>query len=150
MTKLGLSKSSLQRLTDEAGQVVVEQQGLEAEVMVKAPDKEEIQSSRSLPEPDSEVMSVSMDGVMLNIVEEGWKEVKVVTISAVQQTEDEAQPVKLSQHSYRAGLWEAKAFATQQWAEGCRRGLEKARECKILGVNEKLQVKWGRSEKKNP
>ena len=140
LTKLGLSKSSLQRLTDEAGQVVVEQQGLEAEAMVKAPDKEEIQSSRSLPEPDSEVMSVSMDGVMLNIVEEGWKEVKVVTISAVQQTEDEAQPVKLSQHSYRAGLWEAKAFASQQWAEGCRRGLEKA--TTLVSVNDGAAWIW--------
>ena len=39
LTKLGLSKSSLQRLTDEAGQVVVERQKLEAEAMVKAPDK---------------------------------------------------------------------------------------------------------------
>lgn len=140
LTKLGLSKSSLQRLTDEAGQVVVERQKLEAEAMVKAPDKAEIQSKRSLPEPDSQVMSVSMDGVMLNIRGEGWKEVKVVTISAVQQTEDEAQPVRLSQHSYRAGLWEAKTFATQQWAEGCRRGLEKA--TTLVSVNDGAAWIW--------
>ena len=111
LTQLGMSKSSLQRLTTEAGQVVVEQQELEAEAMVKAPDKEEIQSPRSLPEPASEVMSVSLDGVMLNIVDEGWKEVKVATISVVAPSDDPQQPVKLSQHSYRAGLWEAKAFA---------------------------------------
>lgn len=140
LTQLGLSKSSLQRLTVEAGQVVVEQQALEAEAMVKAPDKEAIQSQRALPEPDSEVMSISMDGAMVNLVEEGWKEVKVVTISAVHQTDDPQQPVQLSQHSYRAGLWQANEFANQQWAEGCRRGLEKAKT--LVSVNDGAAWIW--------
>lgn len=81
-------------------------------------------------------MAVSLDGAMINIREEGWKEVKIATISAVetevQMEQDEEKEVHLTQHSYRAGLWGAKKFAKQRWAEGCRRGLEKARE--IVGV----------------
>jgi hypothetical protein len=138
LTKLPLSKSSLQRLTDEAGQVVVVFQTAEAEATVKAPEKDEVLTQRDIPEPDSEVMAVSMDGVLINIRGEGWKEVKVATISAVevtvQQERDEEKEVHLRQHSYRAGLWEAKAFAKQQWAEGCRRGLEKAKT--IVSVND--------------
>jgi hypothetical protein len=36
-------------------------------------------------------------------------------------------PVKLSQQSYRAGLWDAATFANQQWAESERRGLPRSR-----------------------
>jgi hypothetical protein len=144
LTKLGLSKSSLQRLTDEAGQVVVGQQAVEAEATVKAPEKDEVVTSRDIPEPDSEVMAVSMDGVLINIRGEGWKEVKVATISAVevavQMAGDEEQAVHLGLHSYRAGLWEAKEFAKQQWAEACRRGLEKAKT--IVSVNDGAVWIW--------
>jgi len=35
-----------------------------------------------ISEPNSPVMSVPSDGVMIDIQEEGWKEVKVVAISA--------------------------------------------------------------------
>jgi hypothetical protein len=33
--------------------------------------------------------------------------------------------MQLTQHSYRAGLWEAAEFAKEQWAEACLRGVEK-------------------------
>ena len=32
----------------------------------------------------------------------------------------------MSDHSYRAGLWDATEFGQQQWAEACSRGVEKA------------------------
>jgi hypothetical protein len=144
LTKLPLSKSSLNRLADEYGGQVVAQQAVEAEAMVKAPAKEEEIVWRERPEPDSSVMNVSIDGVLINIRGEGWKEVKTVTISAV-ETEvalerDEEKEVRLTQHSYRAGLWEAKEFAKQQWAEGCRRGLEKAQQ--IVSVNDGAVWIW--------
>jgi len=87
-------------------------------------------SQQSLPEPDAPVMAVSMDGVMINVRGEGWKEVKVASISAVEEVEAAAgeKKVQLTRHSYRAGLWEAATFAKQQWAEARRRGLEKARQ----------------------
>jgi hypothetical protein len=105
--------------------------------MVQPPAGDEIIVPRDMPQPDSEVMALSMDGAMVNIRGEGWKEVKTVAISAVEtvvnETTGEAE-VRLSRHSYRSGLWEAKDFAKQQWAEGCRRGLERAKE--LVSVND--------------
>jgi hypothetical protein len=67
-------------------------------------------------------MAVSLDGTTINLVGEGWREVRVATISAVeavvQLERDEEQAVHLTRHSYRAGLWEVKECARQQWAEG--------------------------------
>lgn len=144
LTKLPLSKSSLERLVKEYGGQVVAEQAVEAEATVKVPAKDEEIVWRQIPEPDSEVMNVSIDGVLLNIRGEGWKEVKMVTISAVEVEvaleRDEEKEVRLSQHSYRAGLWDAKTFAKQQWAEGGRRGLEKARQ--IVSVNDGAPWIW--------
>ena len=46
----------------------------------------------------------------------------------------------MDRSSYRAGLWEAKEFAKQQWAEGCRRGLERAKQ--IVSVNDGAVWIW--------
>lgn len=130
LTQVPFSGSSLQRLVTEAGEVVAEAQDAEARAMVQVPKEEEEVLWRQVPEPDSEVMAVSSDGVMINIRDEGWKEVKTVAISAVTSEVDEKSgeaQVQLSQHSYRAGLWEAKTFTNHHWAEACRRGLEKAK-----------------------
>jgi hypothetical protein len=144
LTKLPLSKSSLGRLVNEIGGAVVAQQAAEAEATVKIPAKDEEIVWREIPEPDSEVMNVSIDGVLINIRGEGWKEVKTVTISAVEVEvaleRDEEKEVRLTHHSYRAGLWGAKEFAKQQWAEGCRRGLEKAQQ--IVSVNDGATWIW--------
>jgi hypothetical protein len=88
----------------------------EAEATVKAPARDEaVITARQMAPPDSEVMAVSLDGVMINVRGEGWKEVRVATISAVEETvaqeRDEEKEVRLTRHSYRAGLWEAKEFA---------------------------------------
>lgn len=130
LTQVSISKSTLQRLVKEAGQVVVEAQTAEAVAMVRVPKEEEAVHWRQVPEPDSEVMAVSSDGVLVNVRDEGWKEVKMVAISAVTHevnAETGASKVHLSRHSYRAGLWDAKTFTNHHWAEACRRGLEKAK-----------------------
>ncbi len=130
LTRLPLSKSSLQRLVTETGAVLVEEQAAEAKAMVQVPKNEEGVVWRDVPKPDSEVMAVSSDGVMVNLINEGWKEVKVVSISAVTPTLDEENgevEVNLTHHSYRAGLWDAATFTNHHWAEACRRGLEKAK-----------------------
>jgi len=82
-------------------------------------------------------------GALVNCRARGWKEVKTVCVSAV-ETKTDAETgqveVRLKQHSYRSGLWEAKAFAQQQWAEGCRRGLERASQ--IVSVNDGALWIW--------
>lgn len=123
------------------GGKIVEQQ--EAEAMVKAPAPAEVTTVRQMPEPASQVMAVSIDGAMVNIRGEGWKEVKTVCVSAVEtKRDDETDQVEvhLKQHSYRSGLWEAKAFAQHQWAEGCRRGLERASQ--VVSVNDGALWIW--------
>lgn len=144
LTKLPMSKSSLVRLVNEYGGKLVAEQAAEAEATVKAPERGEEIVWRDIPEPDSEVMAVSLDGCLIHIRGEGWKEVKTATISAVevevQLERDEEKGVRLTHHSYRAGLWDAKEFAKQQWAEGCRRGLEKAKQ--VVSVNDGAAWIW--------
>ncbi len=144
LTKLPMSKSSLAELVEEYGERLVVIQADEAEAMVKAPERGEEIVWRDMPEPDSDIMAVSLDGAMVHLREEGWKEVRVATVSAVKTVvlveRDEEKEVHLTRHSYRAGLWEAKDFAKQQWAEGCRRGLEKAKQ--IVSVNDGAAWIW--------
>lgn len=143
LTKVGVSKSRLAELVKLYGGQIVVQQEAEAIAMVKAPAKEAVVPAGQMPQPDSEVMALSMDGAMVNIRGEGWKEVKTVSVSAVdRETETETGPseVRLSHHSYRSGLWEAKEFANQQWAEGCRRGLERAKQ--IVSINDGALWIW--------
>lgn len=131
LTGVAISGSSLQRLVVEYGGVLVAKQAQEAQAMVQVPQEEgEEVKRRQVPKPDSEKMSISSDGVLVNIRDEGWKEVKAVSISAVTEEvnpESGEATVVLAQHSYRAGLWDAATFANQHWAEACRRGLEKAK-----------------------
>jgi hypothetical protein len=144
LTKMPLSKSSLMRLVHEFGGKLVAEQAAEAAATVKVPERGEEIVWRDMPEPDSQVMAVSLDGCLIHIRGEGWKEVKTAAISAVevevQLERDEEKAVRLTQHSYRAGLWDAKEFAKQQWAEGCRRGLEKAKH--LVSVNDGAAWIW--------
>jgi hypothetical protein len=92
-----------------------------------------------LKDPIEEVGNVSSDGTMILIREEGWKEVKLVTFSQVEVLEPDNEKrrraqregkrkhedvVRLSRHSYCAGLWDADTFEPYQYAEGLRRGFD--------------------------
>ena len=131
LTHVNLSKSNLSRLVDEYGGKLVALQAAEAEAMIKVPraaEEEEVRQ-RHVPEPASNCLNISMDGALIHIRGEGWKEVKIATVSAVTHPVEAASgewAMHLTQHSYRAGLWEAAEFAKQQWAEACNRGVEKA------------------------
>jgi len=131
MIKVPLSKSTLHRLSLEYGGQLAEQEAAEAE-RLSAPGSvdEGIATWQEQPEPDAEIMAISLDGVMVNMREEGWKEIRLGAISAVEcepGAAGEPPTVHLTRHSYRAGLWDVETFARQQWLEACRRGLEKAR-----------------------
>jgi hypothetical protein len=144
MIKVPLSKSTLQRLIGTYGTLLADEDEEVAE-RLSAPERldDGVATWRDQPEPDAETMAVSMDGVMANTIEEGWKEVKIVAISAVEcePGEDEKEPVvHLTKHSYRAGLLDAQQFAKHQWAEACRRGLERAK--RIVSVNDAAAWIW--------
>ena len=127
LTHVTLSKNSLQRLVKAYGGRLVAQQAAEAQTTVQIPSKETEAVWRERVEPASEVMNISMDGAMVNIRGEGWKEVKAV--AAIRHLIDAVTgkvSASLYNHSYRAGLWDATEFGQQQWAEACSRGVEKA------------------------
>jgi hypothetical protein len=129
LSHVNLSKSSLQRLVNEYGQRLVDVQAAEAVAMVQVPSQESEVTWRQAAEPESDCMNISRDGALIHIRHEGWKEVKIATVSAVTHAVDEQDKswtTHLSHHSYRARLWEAADFCRQQWAEACRRGVEKA------------------------
>jgi hypothetical protein len=83
------------------------------------------------------VANLSTDGGMIHLREEGWKEVKISTISAVEWTVDPAsdeESVCLSRSSHVATLDNADGFAPYQYAEGLRRGLDQVE--KLSSVND--------------
>jgi hypothetical protein len=130
LTGISLSKSSLQRLTLEVGKAAAAKEAQVARAMMQVPTREEEVVWRKPPKPPSETISVSADGVMIHLRKEGWKEVKVMSVSAVTQESDPATGTlkpTLSQHSYCAGLWDVATFTPYYWAEAYRRGVERAK-----------------------
>jgi hypothetical protein len=98
--------------------------------------------------PISGQANLSTDGGMVLIREEGWKEVKLTTISEVEvrpaverpvkdkgtSRRDEDPLVQLKGHSYQAGLWDADTMALHQYAEGLRRGIDRCQ--RLSSVND--------------
>ncbi len=144
LTQVPLSKGSLANLVREYGGALVQQQAQEAEERVRVPALGVRICPREEPQAEADRMAVSLDGAMLHVRGEGWKEVKVAAFSTVEGTPSGAQgdaEVHLSHHSYRAGLWDAVQFAKQQGAEGYRRGIAKAQQ--IIAVSDAAAWIWG-------
>jgi hypothetical protein len=77
------------------------------------------------------VKSVSLDGGMVHIRDEGWKEFKVGSVSAIgrQDAASSGQPlanVALSDTAYTAVLGEVNAFAPALWALAVQQGVPTA------------------------
>ena len=97
-----ISASSLKRLVLAYGAEVVKADEQEAETMVRVADEEEAVAWRRIPQPDSEVMVVSADEVMGQVRDEGWKEVKVASVSAASVGEEGEKgegELRLEKHS---------------------------------------------------
>jgi hypothetical protein len=130
-----------------------------------------------LKDPIQGVGNVSSDGTKILIREEGWKEVKMATFSQVELLEptDERRRraqregkrrqedvIRLSDHSYCAGVWDADTFGAYQYAEGLRRGFDLLRDKssvndgapwieRITGTNfprAKQILDWGHSKRR--
>ncbi|MEK6574991.1 MAG: hypothetical protein AABZ58_11855 [Chloroflexota bacterium] len=132
-----MSPDSLRRVTQGWGQAVEAWRVAEAERANAPGQVGESPRDRRVAEiePITGPANLSTDGAMVLVREEGWKEVKLTAISAVQvkaageravQTGRRAHDplVELSRHSYQAGLWDADTMAFHQYAEGLRRGLD--------------------------
>lgn len=143
-----MSADSLASLTQDWGQRIGAQRTTEATQANQPAQRGERPDQPRIPEVAalSGPANLSTDGAMLLIRGEGWKEVKVVAVSAVAVQPANARPatptshragdplVALSQHSYQAGLWDADTMAPYQYAEGVRRGLERCHD--LSSVND--------------
>jgi hypothetical protein len=135
------SRSSVRRVTQGFGGQLAKQKAEEAQrAMAIGPDLESPRERRvTLKDEIQGVGNVSSDGTMILIREEGWKEVKMAAFSQVEVLEPDSEKrrrgqregkrkeddvVRLSRHSYCAGLWDADTFGPYQYAEGLRRGLD--------------------------
>lgn len=128
-------RDGMRKVTQEWGKQVDEKREKEAE---------EQSAVNQFPAAEIEVIdpirqqaSISTDGGFVRMRGQGWKEVKMVTISSVRpkkETEKEAHPdgrrykpyepqMMLERHSYQAGWWNADETGKHQYLEGLRRNL---------------------------
>ena len=137
-----MSADSVQRITEGFGAAIAEVRSSEvAQVHELGAAGESPRTSCVQPvAPISDRASISSDGVMILVRQEGWKEVKVTAISQVEVRSAGERTVQtgrrgddplihLHHSSYQAGLWDADTMAKYQYAEGLRRGLQN---CPIL------------------
>jgi hypothetical protein len=146
-----ISGSSVRRISEGFGTQVVQHRQREAQHASAIAQVGESPRARrvALRDPVYQQANLSSDGTMLLLRDEGWKEVKLAAISQVTLLEagDEQRRraqrdgkrahesvVRLSQHSYCAGLWDADGFAAYQYAEGLRRGLDQV--AQLSSVND--------------
>jgi len=104
---------------------------------VAAPTREEL---TAVAAPANQDMGAAMDGGMVHIREEGWKELKVGCVFAVElhpipdkHTGDVVELAQAVANSYVAHLGGPAVFGEAMWAEARQRQWMQARETVILG-----------------
>lgn len=134
---MAVSGDSVRRITEAWGERVAEVRAAEVE-KVFSPPKEVLPDEAPVIEPVQPVGergNISTDGHMILVRGEGWKEVKLSVLSAVDVRPAQERPasesrraqdpwVRLYGHSCQAGLWDADTLGRYQYGEGLRRGLE--------------------------
>lgn len=129
LTGVEISPTTLWRIHREVGEAMLAV--LEGEEAVSnAPlEAEEEPGQERLPASDpvvGERVCVSLDGTTVPVRDEGWKEVKGVSVSVLEEVqvsrpEGQGEEVHLTRHSYRMRLAEVATFAQVQGAEADRR-----------------------------
>lgn len=135
--QMTISDSSVWRQTQEWGagfQAVAETERIRANVLPGrwgSPCREAKQKGR---------MGVSMDGSMIHIRGEGWKEFKVGSVFEVEvcltldpETGDRVELAHAVNNSYTAHLGGPEIFGQMVWAEAQRRGWEQAVDTQVVG-----------------
>jgi hypothetical protein len=132
-----LLKTGAWERTQERGRRLQEMRQAAAEQAWELPKRQEVMPGQSL-EPVKK--GVSMDGVLVYILGEGWKEVKVGCVFEYEthteycrQTRETQEVVKAKQQSYVAYLGEPEPFAKLVSAEAERRGYDQAQQRACVG-----------------
>jgi len=133
--QIAISKSSIWRRVERWGTAM---QAVEARQQVKAYELEEPRPQD--PNHSGEKMGVSMDGAMIQLVGEGWKELKVGCVFEIgvrtgqdPQTKEAVQLGSAIHNTYVAHLGGPEPFGRQIWAEARQRDWMKAEDSLAIG-----------------
>lgn len=140
LQKLGgipISDTSIWRRAQKWGEPIRLAERLRAQAAVGLPQRGQIIRGQI---PHERPMGVGMDGGMIHVREEGWKELKVGTVFDIVQetapdpvTQVPAPAAQAVQSSYVAVLGGPEAFGPVLWAEAVRREFPAAGESVVLG-----------------
>jgi len=133
--QIAISKSSIWRRVKRWGTAM---QAVEARQQVKAYELAEPHPQG--PNRSGEKMGVAMDGTMLHVVGEGWKELKVGCVFEIgsriepdPQTKEVVQLGSAVNNSYVAHLGAPETFGRQVWAEARQRAWMEAEDSLAIG-----------------
>jgi hypothetical protein len=132
----GIGPSTVWRITQRWGQKIQDQAEQAQRAANATPGREEWMMGEAVGE---ERLGVSMDGGMVYVREEGWKELKAGTVFAVEEVSVldpktlEEEPVGRAQAvSYVAHLGGPADFGKQLWSEAKRRGWTSAGDTQVV------------------
>lgn len=130
------SKSSVWRLSQNWGEEyrAEEERGIES--VHKLPERDQIVAGEA---SNLERMGASMDGAMVCVLEEGWKELKLGTIFKIEPTKvvdketlEEEEIGQARDVSYVAELGGPERLGKHLWAEAYRRGWTRALDTQVV------------------
>jgi len=133
--RINISQSSAWRLVNRWGGKLQAIEAIQRASPLEFDEMETYEPNHSL-----ERMGAAMDGTMIHIREEGWKELKVGCVFDIEQnrqfdpqTQEESELCSAIHNSYVAHLGGPAIFGRQLWAEAHQRHWTKAKETVILG-----------------
>lgn len=142
-----ICKESVRQMTEGWGAQGEVRRVQEAE-HVFDPNQPQAKNEIEVINPIKKQASISTDGGMVHLRGEGWKEAKLVAISAVRPKKEHERnnhpdgrryapwepQMMLEAHSYQAGLWSADEMEPHQYLEGLRRAIPRC--AKTSSVND--------------
>lgn len=135
--RIGISRSSIWRLVQRWGKGFAEIEEAERKVSNALPGRKNLLrlASRSAGR-----MGVGVDGMMMHIRDEGWKELKIgcvfeleVRSSPDPETGDLIEQAHAVNNSYRVHLGGPERFGETVWTEASQRGWERALDTQVIG-----------------
>lgn len=142
LTGVEMSYLSLWRIHREVGEAmlaVLEEEEAASSAPLEVEEEPGQERVAAFDAVIGERVSVSLDGTTVPVREEGWKEVKGISVSIVEEaaaggpaeSAEEAE-AHLTRHSYRMRLADADTFAQVQGAEADRRRVQYARDTECV------------------
>lgn len=134
--QVNTSKSSVWRLSQNWGEEYRAEEERDIESEHQLPERDQIEGGEARP---LERMGASMDGAMVCVLEEGWKELKLGTIFSIEmakvldkETLEEEEIGQARDVSYVAELGGPEQLGKHLWAEAYKRGWTRAVDTQVV------------------